>query len=148
MNMLTANDFDSMAEWLIANYSYGHLDEIPDRLLMIVMKEPSMSLHFACLFIQASRTVSDDVEELVKEHSLSFDQVMTAAVRVRAWILLERMRRLGKVKFHSDVLIKEMAALNFYGHVSTFEGAKAFALIEVSPGVVNIVGEKIDLCKE
>jgi len=148
--MIKTQDFNAIIEWVLANYSYGHLDEMPDCYLITMLKEPELSYHFACLFFQASRTKSDDVEELLVAHddATVFD-IISSKLRVRGWAILERMRRLGKVQFSHDVLIKEMASLDAGGCVLKPNGEPfTLSIVEVQPGVINIVGEEIDLCKE
>ena len=146
--MVKTEDIDAMMEWLLGNYAYGHLDEIPDWVLVAFLRDLRLGEYLACVICHFSETKTDSVEELaaVKVDVL---KVLRAQGCVRAWIVAERLRRMGKVNIAADILIKELATLEYRGKVYTPDGGPFTAkIVEVMPGVVNIVGEEINLCGE
>ena len=147
--MVTKSDVDSMVEWLLGNYAYGHLDEMPDAMLIAFIRDRQVSQYLACLFCQVGMTKTDNVEELMAAYrELNADVVTKAQHRVRAWIIAERLRRMGKLRIDEDVLIKELASLECCGAIFMPDGSLLTArIVEVLPGVVTMVGQEINLCQ-
>ena len=146
--MVKTEDIDAMMEWLLGNYAYGHLDEIPDWVLVAFLRDLRLGEYLACVICHFGETKTDSVEELaaVKVDVL---KVLRAQGCVRAWIVAERLRRMGKLSIAADVLLKELASLDYRGKVFMPDGRPFTSkIVEVSPGVAYIVGEEIDLCGE
>jgi hypothetical protein len=122
--------YNAMIDWVHANYAYGHLDEMPDDLLSELLRDRKESEVFAWnLFARCSPS-----------------KPVAAILRVRKWLVIERLRRLGKLGTF-DVLVKEMSRMN-HGNLTTPDGKPLGEIVEVSTGTVMIVGEEISLCEK
>ena len=120
--------YDAIEEWVLSNAEYGHLEDIPDWILEKLVCDTKESSKFAW--------------QLFTVYSPA--HVVEATVNVRQWLIVERLRRLGKIVF-DDTLLNVLPRMNPQG-LSTPDG-KPFtgSIVEVSPGVVSIVGEEIKL---
>lgn len=148
--MVKADELNAMVEWLLGNYAYGHLDEVPDWVLGAFLRDRSIAEWFAFLIYQVGKTKTDSPEELAAVYChIDVLKVFQAQCRVRAWVIAERLRRMGKLGVDGDVLIKELGSLEYHGKVYMPDGGPFTSkIVEVEPGIVNIVGEEINLCGE
>lgn len=141
--------FDEMVDWLTSNYAYGHLDEIPDSFLLAILSDLRLSFAFSSMCYQASRTQSDNIEELLVTHSVTARELIVTHCRVRFWLIVERLHRMGRVKLDSDLLLKELASPKHTARVLTLEGQPLKGqVVETETGIINIVGEEINLCQK
>jgi hypothetical protein len=141
-------DMNELGHWVIENYAYGHLDQLPGHMLMDLLRDVEACKVFSCWLYQVSKTKTDSIEELASYAApdvLIRKDVDEAKIRVRLWLIAERMLRMKRLASF-DVLIKEMAVRRC--EVCWPDGRPVRGqtkIVEVSPGVVTVVGESIDL---
>ena len=119
---------DEAFDWLTSNYEYGHLDEMPESVLLAVLRDTSWALVMKVVFTK------------------QFPAQEVHCVRMRQWVVVERLRRLGKLRIAEDKLIRELAEDDPGSVLRMPDGGEFWGnVVEVSPGRVNIVGEEIPL---
>ena len=134
----------------MSNYSYGHLEDIPDCFLFAFLLYPNIAHPLTEIILTSSMTKTDSIEELIScNQNLQIDvnTFHRVHIQIRAWMLIERLRRLGRLKITEDLLIKELAVKPpSYQNVRNLDGTPFTSkIVEVTVGVVNIVGEEINL---
>lgn len=147
---MTETNLEMIAEWFMSNYAYGHLDEIPDCFLITVIQQKNIAFLLTDIILTASMTKTDSIEELIncnQNMPIDVNLFHRAYLQIRAWMLVERLRRLGRLKISQDLLVKELATkVPAYGVVRNLDGTPfTSSIVETSTGVVNIVGEEINL---
>ena len=136
-----STEHSTVTQWLADNLNYGHLDEIPDDVLLAVLGDLIVGAAVAaqmCVVFNDGMAVTDrDVEK--------------AAILLRCWMIVERLRRMGRLILTADVLIKEMVSAcpwDYGAFMSALDGSPfTFKIVETQPGVITLVGEEIDLLK-
>ena len=120
--------YEAMENWLLNNYD-GSLCDMPDSLLAELLGDRAESGMFAWeLFARSSPP-----------------RIVEATARVRQWLIVERLRRMGKLGVTKDVPVKQLAVADPRGLVTPAGEPFRGEIVEVSPGVVSIVGEEIRL---
>jgi hypothetical protein len=123
------DDEEEFREWLSENCYTAFLSNLPDRFLVLLIRND-------CCLLTLLLTLPSTVP------SGDFFRSCARYRRVRRWLVSERLRRMGKLKSVKDVLVSQLA-------VEECEvDPPSSCIVEVTPGVVSIVGEEIHLCGE
>jgi hypothetical protein len=134
-----------MVEWMLANFAYGHLDELPDDLLAELLRDLRLTKAFAYLCFQDEESLPAALQTQVDASWFKDPKRFQKLCRVRHWLVIERLRRMEKVG-KIDVLVKELATVVPCGLCRPDGKPMGGTIVETSPGIVSIVGEQINLC--
>jgi len=140
---------EEIFEWISSNWAYGHLDSIPDNILGTLIADQDLCLFAGEMLLGASMCKQpDDFHEFIQLREVPVKTLIDSAIRVRNWIISEKLRRMGKLKITVDMLLREIASKNVHG-LARMDG-KPFtgSYAEVRLGMVTFVGEEIDLCQK
>lgn len=139
---------EKVVGWFLEHVAWGHLDDIPDETLTLLLKSPDLSMAIAASLVSSAQCkVRDNPEELWVPRFIQADQLNRAMSKLRRWLVVEKLRRMGKLTILNDMLLTELIAkeVDCLGDSAGNPLNGEFA--ETEAGKVRFVGREIDLCK-
>lgn len=141
--------YDEIAEWIVANFARGRLDEMPSQYIAEMLMDNALATWIACVLQRLPQVdQSGDLASKIQNLEL-LDNAHPYYRCFRAWLVIEGLRRRGKVKFDMDVLLRQVVFVNpDLRNVTKPDGGRLDGMfVEIKNGHVSFVGNDINLCE-